>query len=297
MDHSHDDTHGHSHGHSHHDHSHDADTYFVDQLCMVGMAGAFAAICLSLYFWNPNMLDLTLAPPLQIFVLISGVTLAVLTLLRALSLWLQPAPGHHHHHGHDHHHEHSHEPHTHLHAHGHHHHDHSEEDHDHGWAPWRYVVLLVPVILFLLGLPNKGPALTAVDLSGLRSDGAAIDTTGSTTIATSDFLAIVKFALGAETREQYKDKWVKVRGQFMGNDRDEKIFTLGRFRINCCGADAIQLNVPIISPVPITNWRTGDWVEVHGKIDFAEVGGKMATILRIPNADAIRACQPEKYLW
>src|SRR5438445_166391 len=35
-----------------------------------------------------------------------------------------------------------------------HHHDHDEADHDHGWAPWRYVVVLVPIILFLLGLPN-----------------------------------------------------------------------------------------------------------------------------------------------
>src|SRR6516225_9604212 len=49
-DHSH--HHGHDHGHEHgpsHDHSHshdEPDTYFIDQLCMVGLSGAFGVICL-----------------------------------------------------------------------------------------------------------------------------------------------------------------------------------------------------------------------------------------------------------
>ena len=47
-DHSH--HHGHDHGHEHgpshgHSHSHDEpDTYFIDQLCMVGLSGAFGVI-------------------------------------------------------------------------------------------------------------------------------------------------------------------------------------------------------------------------------------------------------------
>src|SRR5436305_831344 len=54
-------------------------------------------------------------------------------------------------------------PHEHTHDHdhdraGHSQHDHDASDHDYGWAPLRYVLLLVPIILFLLGLPNKGPA-------------------------------------------------------------------------------------------------------------------------------------------
>ncbi|MSQ93576.1 MAG: hypothetical protein EXR98_03360 [Gemmataceae bacterium] len=60
--------------------------------------------------------------------------------------------------GHDHSHEHSHEHHAHEHHIGKAHvePDHDEAaDHDHGWAPWRYVVILVPIILFLLGLPNR----------------------------------------------------------------------------------------------------------------------------------------------
>ena len=31
-----------------------------------------------------------------------------------------------------------------------------EHGHDHGWAPWRYMVLAIPVFLFFLGLPREG---------------------------------------------------------------------------------------------------------------------------------------------
>ena len=64
--------------------------------------------------------------------------------------------------------------HTHPHEHAvgtaHAHHDHDEADHDHGWAPWRYVVILVPVILFLLGLPDEGVKLLALDVAQTAID-------------------------------------------------------------------------------------------------------------------------------
>lgn len=50
--------------------------------------------------------------------------------------------------------------HEHGHEHHHHDHDHGEADHDHGWAPWRYVVILVPIILYLLGLPSQTPSIS-----------------------------------------------------------------------------------------------------------------------------------------
>src|SRR5262249_49128629 len=78
---------------------------------------------------------------------------------------------HHHHHDHDHHHHHAHdhghhhhEPCDHDHAHCDHEHAHSHDavhthDHDpqHAWAPWRYTVLMLPVVLYLLNLPSKPP--------------------------------------------------------------------------------------------------------------------------------------------
>src|SRR5207249_7750262 len=69
----------------------------------------------------------------------------------------------HHDHDHGHHHDHDHEHHHHDHDHDHGHaHAHAHEQtpghdhgHDHGWAPWRYTVLMLPVVLFLLNLPNE----------------------------------------------------------------------------------------------------------------------------------------------
>src|SRR5581483_654293 len=184
---------------AHHHHDTIEDSYYLDQLCMIALSGAFGGVCLSLYFWQTTMLKRLLGPQFHAFVLYSGVALLVLSVARAAILWRQVgkeghAHQHDHHHGHEHGHQHSHEqahghthPHEHEHTHehgecghepghvhgpecGHEHHVHypaapmglhhmHAHDHDHSWAPWRYVVMLVPVILFLLGLPNRGPAV------------------------------------------------------------------------------------------------------------------------------------------
>ena len=196
-------THDHDHSHEHavgpsHDHSHDeGDSYFIDQLCMVGLSGAFGVICLCLWLWQtvfkkPDqqaMLGNLLAPEFFPFVLASGVGLVIIAFTRGWILWHQSRDpvflkSREHHHDHDHAHEHAHAiqeksplqlavttapPHEHgpacdhdhdhagpqVHVHPPGHADHDEGDHDHGWAPWRYVVILVPIILFLLGLPNR----------------------------------------------------------------------------------------------------------------------------------------------
>jgi uncharacterized membrane protein YraQ (UPF0718 family) len=195
-------THAPDHAHDHAlEHSHDeGDSYFIDQLCMVGLSGAFGAICLCLWFWQTEMLRNLLADQFHLYVLLSGIALVVIAFTRGWVLWQQsrdPAFSHAHDHPHDNHapahthehaiqekaplqlavqtppahehgpacaHDHDHEHHEHAapaapakaHAHA----DHDEADHDHGWAPWRYVVLLVPIILFLLGLPNRVPSVT-----------------------------------------------------------------------------------------------------------------------------------------
>jgi uncharacterized protein len=217
--HTHDHPHEHSHSHTQ-DHQHgDEDNYFIDQLCMVGLSGAFGMICLCLWLWQTEMLGNLLAPNFHIYVLLSGIALTIIAFSRGWLLWqqsrdpsfrrphdhghahehehdpahghhvqeqapiqlaIQPAPAHvhgpgcgHDHapgtaHGHDHDHEH--------HAHDHHigkahvEADHDEADHDHGWAPWRYVVILVPIILFLLGLPNRAPSISDSGAERLLGD-------------------------------------------------------------------------------------------------------------------------------
>src|SRR5262249_11466647 len=58
------------------------------------------------------------------------------------------------------------DPHEHVHDHAHDHgwdmdeaHSHvpgENHGHDHGWSPWRYAVLLLPVVLYFLQIPDKG---------------------------------------------------------------------------------------------------------------------------------------------
>jgi hypothetical protein len=195
---------------------------------MVGITGAFAGICLTLYFFNTSMLQLLLQDQFHPMILAAGITLLIVTLVRAAVLWQAAGKksavhththdlSHEHHHehehehvhgaqcSHDHHHEHhDHELHQHVHdascghdhhhhsdehvqagvavyhspalpmvAHDHHGHSHGADDgHDHGWAPWRYVVLLVPLMLFLLGLPNKAMPLGNPGMGDISQEAA-----------------------------------------------------------------------------------------------------------------------------
>src|SRR5262245_65756 len=154
-----------------HDHHHDPNAYYTEQLCTIAICGALGGIAVALY--ATNGLNVLLAEGiLRDSVLAGGIALLVLVSIRAVALWISvgKAPAHEHHHDHNHNHDHDccGEDHEHAvttaaqglplvtdagHEH-HHHHDHShgghshDHDHDHGWAPIRYIVLLVPVLLY-----------------------------------------------------------------------------------------------------------------------------------------------------
>jgi hypothetical protein len=175
--------------HAHHHHQ-ESDSYYMDQICLIALSGAFAAVCLSLYFWQKDMLSRILAPEFHLYILLSGIALAVMTLIRAAGVWksaggqsaaeaLSAGTGHGHDHGHAHGHEHCHHDHVHEHEHEQCHHDNGPADcghehgpagehhhgetccagedhthHDNAWMPLKCVVLLGPIVLYLLGLPS-----------------------------------------------------------------------------------------------------------------------------------------------
>ena len=174
-----------------HDHDHSHGEHGLEQICTLIISTLLGGVCILL--WWQNSLGLMLDKLFHIPVLLAGVFLLGLVFTSAIvSLVTRKAPSvacaghdhcghdhgeaghdhshdhgeagrhHHHDHGHDHEHarEHVHGPscdHDHDHDHSHDHapagHDHG---HDHGWNPWRYIVLLLPVVLFMLNLPNKG---------------------------------------------------------------------------------------------------------------------------------------------
>src|SRR5262249_20637326 len=98
----------------------DSDTYYLDQLCLIALSGAFGGVCLSLSFWLTGMRDLMLAPQFHGWLAASGIALVTLALLRAVILWRAVGQTRaHHHHDHEHTHDSHHHHHDHDHAHEH----------------------------------------------------------------------------------------------------------------------------------------------------------------------------------
>ena len=323
-----------------HDHHHDEDdSYYLDQICMVALSGAFGGICLGLYFWKTTMLRHLLGAQFHVFVVVSGFTLVTLAVLRAIALWVEVGrekrlahehvhthDGHAHEHGHDHEHDHDHhhghEPdhaHDHTHAPGHEHHDHDAADHDHSWAPWRYVVLLVPVILFLLGLPNKGREAVAKDATGLLSADMANEAVGLLSPAAPGWSQLVFVGyLGADqasgtaedwtfkdlfqavtvaaaspdpnVRSQWKSKHVRVIGMYSPSVQSDREFRLVRFKMTCCVADAIPLDLPLVSKEAITGIKPNTWVRVTGRVEYRKHLDKMVPLIAVANRKAVQPC-------
>ena len=318
---------------AHHDH-HDNDNYYIDQLCTVGIAGTFGVLCFALYFWKTEMLKfLLVTESIRFSLLLSGIVLFALALVRGFSLWgesksaLAPAHDHEHDHAHEgescghdhcdhdhvhacdhdhghsidgaHDHGHSHD-HAHDHAHTHDHGDHTAEEHDHGSAPWRYAVLMVPVILFMLGLPNKGPSVGAFSANVSRADTDAADAIGVDADGEVDpveFKRLYDSPADTSERADYHDRLVKVRGQITVNKEDPRFFQLVRFRGACCAADAQPLPILCVSKQPITEFKRDAWVYVTAKVQYAQVADSDPPAYRlrllVSNADKVTTSPPD----
>src|SRR5207302_782376 len=133
---------------------------YLEQLCTIAICGLMGGVTILL--WYQNLLRYILAEKFHAPVLWGGFAILVLVVIRAVAIWVeagQARAAHDHNHVHDHDHDHDHGE--------HHHHDHEhaqahahdlshDHGHDHGWNPWRYIVLMLPIVLYFLGLPNAG---------------------------------------------------------------------------------------------------------------------------------------------
>jgi len=190
------------------------------------------------------------------------------------------------------------------------------------------VVLLIPVMLFCLGLPGKMPDVHAgeVDLrqevytpvrllacathtlvpgTGSLELASAWAATGTATVGLApagpavpvDFKTLHSIALNPDQQSKWAGKTVEVVGQFAPHPNADvkRIFTLARYRIQCCGADAIQLDIPIISREDITGFKRNSWVQVTGRIEFRERPGQAgkATYLMVPGKKNVTRTAPE----
>ncbi len=294
-----------------HTHEHQDGNYYLDQLLIVAFSGALGVIVILLYYFH--VLKIFLNTQFHLPLLWGGVALLVLVVIRAVNLWVvvgrtrlarvhSQEGGHEHcHHDHEHgDHHHDHEPcdhdheHDHAHACGHDHHDHDhdhthtrEDDccgHDHGFAPWRYMVLMVPVALFLLRMPwpveEKDNVPANVEPLKL--------TEAERTAADPQQRAFW-------TNETKGDKRVQLKAKVENLWHTDKMFGLVRMRMTCCYADAYGEPVKIVietpkHPIDYDLVKShGGWVKVIGKLDYRQLaGGDYITVVQADSWQALK---------
>jgi uncharacterized repeat protein (TIGR03943 family) len=266
-DHTHDHAHGHGHGHHHHDHGDEA----VEQLCQIGLCGGFGIVAISLAVRaltnpdpkkTPTMLDILLAPNFHLFVLLAGISLVVLTLIRAVALWRAAGQQAHCHHDHGH----EHGPDC--------NHEHHDHDHSHGSIYWRAVVLSFPLVLFFWGQPSAGFSQRRVEemLGQAKDIGEVQEVAEKSGGRRFTFDELNSFANNAEKRASEEGKMATVRGQIQ--KISDKQASLYRLKMTCCAADTIPLKARIVmTDAALGNVQNGEWVEVKGILQFVQEPG------------------------
>jgi hypothetical protein len=284
---------------SHDHHHHHGNSYYLDQLCTIAACGALGGVAVMMYTLRgadgKTKLDLILAPQFFVPVLLGGIALVLMVAIRAVTLWREAGvetQGHHHHHhdhehGHDHHHDHDHGQ-THAHEHSHDHsHDH-DHGHDHGWTPARYAVLMLPIVLYFLNLPNSTFSAETLgkNLSGdtVKGDIAPVDSKGGDAIALG-VGELKRIAGDPIAMKEMTGKTGKLTGRFLPDDGHR--FKLFRVNMRCCVADAIPEGVFMYCE-EIVRATPKEWVEVTGQIQFVKQKDKYIPILYLKSADQVK---------
>jgi hypothetical protein len=240
-----------------HDHSHDHSGYYLEQLCTIVVCGALGLVVILLYFQrtldHQKALGFLLADFLHPYLLGSGIAILAVAALRAgflfLSLRRRAATQH----ADD----------DHCKNCGHHH------DHDHRWSPLRYLALCLPIMLFLLGLPNEGfRSVKAVEIE--VADRPLIDKQGD--VIYLDFLELYNSAYNPAKREYLEGRTGTLKGQLVMENTGRHT-SLVRFKSTCCPADAIPLYVAFVSPESIADLKPMSWVQVTGQIQYGKRKG------------------------
>ena len=282
--------------HDHHHHGESRSDYFTEQLLTIFVVGALGFVAVQLY--QGQMLGVILAKQFHLPVLIGGIVVLAIVVLRAIAVWREAGEVHDQHSHDDHAHKHVHGPdcdhdhhtpghvhgpdcdHDHGHSHTHAAHDHSAEDHGHShdltWVFARMLVLLFPVALFVLGVPNKGfsPDYLARMLSGEESMGdKTLDAVADKAGTVMSFNDLNDAAFDPAKRESMQGQEAVLEGKF--HKLGDKDFTLFRLKMTCCAADTIPLKVRIkVESGSLSGFKNSDGVSVKGQIQFIQLPGK-----------------------
>jgi len=163
-----------------------------------------------------------------------------------------------------------------------------------GESKIRLILILLPIVLFLTLQPK---ALSSQAFS-TRSLGQTMDLGLS-----RNMVAPVKFVLNSENRELID--WIRLFSQnaepdvyngmkakltgFVLNDQNlpENHFTLARFVISCCAADARPVGLTVKYDAALFKAVNDQWVEIKGEFIIEEINGERKPVLYLKEAKAI----------
>lgn len=319
---------GHAHAHAH---GEGEGTYFLDQLFTILACGAVGLTAILMY--ETGVLSRILVPMFFKWVVGAGAAILLMACVRAIAIWQLAGArraadaqaeaddyrdDHSHSHGHDHAHSHSHRPgeacdhghvpgatceHDHGHSHAHSHAGGDDEGHDHSWAPWRYMVLAIPVFLYFLGLPRAGIEKGEIKRSmagelqqgsirksvALLAGGLAYPKTQPRRLHLR-FNELTEAAALPARHEMYEGDIGIIRGQFAPRAGSDREFSLFRRKMTCCAADAVFLETRILTPdgEALRGLEPQQWVQVEGVISFQQnERGKWVPVITVQSNDAI----------
>jgi hypothetical protein len=290
-----------------HDHEHVHDqNYYLDQICTVAVSGLLGGMGLLASYNDIFGKFVILSGQFTLWVMIGSVALLAMAVIRGATLWIQVgkskagsvAHSHEHHdhdHKHDHDHMHEHGPSDHKHEHGpgcdheHAEHDHAHgpaDDHSHDFAPWRYAVLLLPLMLsaLLLYYHFAGLNLSFSNKrligNGQMGDEGTVSVTGLGATKTDKEKAIrpklpemLEAASSEIGRKDMDGKTAILRGLYL--PLNDKQCTLFRMKITCCASDMVPSGVRIVAPDNLPeNITPGEKLEVTGVVRFLQPEGK-----------------------
>ena len=290
MDHIGDDHGGHDHGDGH-SHGHGLSDYYLEQLLTVFVCGAMGLTAVLMYTFG--RLDVILIAALRPWVLAGGIALLAVTAVRAVSLWRSVsvnrdeqdhgAPGH------------VHGPDC-----G---HDHGPEDHAHmpGGIYLKTIPLMIPLLMFVMGMPNSS-GFSMENINSRLGKAVAIGelqdvAAKSGDTLTLDFGELNMSAYDPGKREAYEGRKVRVTGQL--KKVSEKDYELFKLKMTCCAADMIPLKARIKSDIVIPQSQFPDhqWVTVEGQLQFVEIPEKkmFLPVIRIGGKGGLglQKAQPE----
>ncbi|CAN5288292.1 hypothetical protein BH11PLA2_BH11PLA2_10610 [soil metagenome] len=244
----------HAHDHAHHDHGAEN----VEQLLTVGICGAFGAVAtivgVQALTTNSGLLKITLNPDFWPWVLGGGIALLFLSAVRGIMLF-RSAGGECCQH------------------------DHGDPDHTHGSVFWKVVILVFPLLLWMMHLPNTGFSKERIDKmlgkDAMIDLNALKDVNEKAGVAMS-FDDVANALRNPSQLEGLTGTKATLRGQLrLMNDRE---FTLYTLKTTCCASDTVPLKARIVlvkddsgSSMSALAFQNTEWLQVTGVIQFVNV--------------------------